>query len=211
MTPILSILTPSIPRHKLLTETLLFELYKQNQYIQQVHPTLGQVELLCHDGPAFLDGGLSIGKKREWLVNIAKGKYLAFLDSDDLPAPNYLETLVRMCHKGKDVVTFRNFTTTDFYWTLIDMSLTHTEDEEATPERIVKRRPWHICPVRSEYAKRFQFPDSNYAEDSFWMNWVLTLCKTEEHTDQILSSYQHSVKTSEADKITKSGIYVQSK
>lgn len=203
MIPILSILIPSIPEHNRSAMQLWDELVKQRNALYDVHPTLGKVELIWHEAVPFLQGGPSIGKHRELLVNVACGKYLNFLDADDLPAPNYLETLVRMCHKGKDVVTFRNFTTTDFYWTLIDMSLEHTEDEEATPERIVKRRPWHVCPVRSDYAKRFDFPDSNYAEDSFWMNWVLTLCKTEEHTDQILSSYQHSKKTSEADRITR--------
>ena len=50
-------------------------------------------------------------------------------------------------------------------------------DEEATPDRIVKRRPWLVCPVRSKYAKQFPFPDISYSEDSIWMNQVLTFVK----------------------------------
>ena len=205
MIPILSILIPSIPsrRNKLLR--LWDKVMMQSETMSMTHPTLGVVERLFDDGRAFNDGGLSIGKKRQELVTRASGRYLCFLDDDDDIAPNYIETLVRLCHKNQDVVTFRNFTTTDFYWTLIDMSLHHKEDEQATPERIVKRKPWLVCPVRSEYAKRFEFPDTNYGEDATWMNQVLTLCKHEVHTDQILSSYRHSGKTSEADKIIKAG------
>lgn len=205
MTPILSILTPSIPAHREHRLRLYTELKRQYKYLQDVHPTLGQVQLLWNEAIPFLDGGLSIGKNREELLIRAQGEYLCYLDADDLPAPNYMESLVRMCLKGKDVVTFRNLTVTDFYWTMIDMSLEHNEDEEATPYKIVKRKPWLVCPVRSVLAKQFQFPDINYSEDSQWMEQVLTLCKTEIHTDEILSSYRHSSKTSQADKITQHG------
>jgi hypothetical protein len=205
MTPILSILIPSIPKHSRMLEGLFLDLYNQIEKMYLMHFSLGEVEILCDDSKSFLDGGLSIGKKRESLVKRAQGKYLVFLDADDIPAPNYVETLVRMCHEDKDVVTFRDFTTTDFYWTLIDMSLSHEEDEQATPDRIVKRRPWLVCPVRSEYAKQFEFPDINYGEDAIWMSQVLTLCKTEVHTDQILRSYKHSSKTSMADQIINAG------
>jgi hypothetical protein len=205
MTPILSILTPSIPDHRQYRELMYTELVKQIDNLDRFHPSLGEVELLCHESKPFLNGGHSIGKKREGLVGLASGKYLCFLDSDDMPSPNYIETLVRMCHEDKDVVTFRDFTTTDFYWTIIDMSLNHEEDEQATPDRIVKRRPWLVCPVRSEYAKQFEFPDINYGEDAIWMSQVLTLCKTEVHTDQILRSYKHSSKTSMADQIINAG------
>jgi hypothetical protein len=203
MKPILTVLIPSIPRDEKLLKTLLSELHFQQSNLFYNHPTLSGVEIIYDDSKAFLDGGLSIGKKRDKLVQKAHGMYLCFCDVDDFPAPNYLETLVRMCYEKKDVVTFRNFTTNDFFWTIVDMSLSHPADEEATPERIVKRRPWPICPVRTEYAQRFPFPDTNYSEDAVWMKQVLTLCKTEVHTDKILHTYKHSARTSEADNITR--------
>jgi glycosyltransferase involved in cell wall biosynthesis len=205
MKPLLSILIPTLPHRYDVFTNLFGYLQTQNSLLNFNHPTLGKVEILSDDSKPFIEGGLSIGKKREALVKRATGKYVCFLDDDDLPAPNYLETLMRLCNYSKDVVTFRNFTTTDTYWTLIDMSLENPIDEEATPNNIVKRRPWHICPVRSHYAKEFPFPDTNDGEDAAWMNQVLTLCKDEIHTDMILSSYRHSSKTSESIKIIKAG------
>lgn len=192
-----------IPAHKGLSAKCEKEINRQWEILTRDHESLGEVEVTWSMEDPFLSGGPSIGRHRQKCLDWSTGKYVCFLDADDFPSPNYLETLVRMCNEDKDVVTFRDFTTTDFYWTVIDMSLKHTEDEQATPDRIVKRKPWLVCPVRSEYAKQFQFPDINYGEDAVWMEQVLTLCKTEVHTDQILRSYRHSSKTSEADRITK--------
>jgi len=200
---ILSILIPSIPERQDQYVELMAEVWDQIWSMNETHPTLGNVEIVADHDKAFLDGGPSIGKKRGSLVNRAKGKYMCFLDDDEDISPNYVECLVRMCHENQDVVTFRSFCVNDFYWTLVDMSLMNPTNEEATPERIVKRRPWHICPVRSEYAKKYPFEDINYGEDWKWFEKVLKHCHTEAHTSEILHSYQHSSKTSEADRIIK--------
>lgn len=205
---ILSVLIPSIPERGDDFGQLMGNLLYQKEQLELVHPSIGNIQLLFDCSEKFLDGGISIGKKRESLAQRAQGKYLCFLDDDEDIAPNYVETLVRLCQLDADVVTFRNLTKTDFYWTIVDMSLKNTTNEEATPDRIVKRQPWHICPVKSEYAKLYDFEDSNYGEDFSWMKRVLTHCNSEAHTDQILHCYNHSSKHSEADKITK---YVQSK
>ena len=201
---ILSILIPTIPEREETFRKLINELWLQRATLNAYHPTLGEVEFKIDESKSFLNDGLSIGKKRQSLVERAEGKYLCFLDDDEDIAPNYVETLVRLCHSlDPDVVTFRNLTKTDFYWTVVDMSLKNPVNEEATPERIVKRKPWHICPVRSEYAKKYQFEDSNYGEDWKWFEQVLKHCDTEAHTDAILHVYNHSSKHSEADKIMK--------
>lgn len=199
---ILSILIPSIPELSEMLDDLLMTLHSQRHELNEAHPMLGTVEILFDNSKRYLEGGLSIGKKRDGLVQNASGKYLCFCDVDDSPAPNYIETLMRLCQNDVDVVTFRNLTKTDTYWTVVDMSLKN-HNEEATPDRIVKRAPWHICPVKSEYAKLYDFEDSNYSEDWTWMEKVLKHCKTEAHTDQILHCYNHSSIHSEADKITK--------
>lgn len=201
---ILSVLIPTTPDRVDMFSKLFTELFRQVTYMHTVHPTLGRIEILVDDSKRFLDGGLSIGKKRESLVQRAKGKYLCFCDSDDHIAPNYLETLVRLCQQDKDVCTFKNLTRTEFYWTIVDMSL-EFDNEEANPDKIVKRTAWHVCPVRSLFAKMIPFPDTSYGEDWDWMGRVLEMCSTEAKSNAVLHEYHHG-KHSESDKITKHGL-----
>lgn len=204
---ILSILIPTIPeRGKIFTE-LFNEVHKQVAYMATVHPTLGEIEVLVDDSKRFLDGGLSIGKKREALVHRASGKYLCFLDDDESIAPNYVEVLVRLCQVNRDICTFSSLAKLDNFWMVVDMSMIWPHNEQARPGGI-HRKPWHICPVRSSIAKKHSFPDNNYGEDWGWMEKVLKDCRTEAAGfPQIIHQYNHSSKHSEADKIIN---YVQS-
>jgi hypothetical protein len=199
---ILSILIPTIPERANMFSELFSEVHRQITYMDTWHPSLGKIEVIFDDSPRFIEGGLSIGKKREALVKRAEGKYLCFLDDDEGIAPNYVETLVRLCAKDQDICTFRNVTKTDTYWTIIDMSLAYSINDPANPNFIVRRMPWHVCPVRTEFAKMHSFIDTSYGEDWTWMEQVLTHCKTESKTDAIIHEYNHSSKVSEADKIT---------
>jgi glycosyltransferase involved in cell wall biosynthesis len=199
---ILSILIPSTPERSDMLAGMYQVVYSQIIQLWRLHPMLGDVEILIDDSKRFLDGGLSIGKKRQSLVERAQGKYLCFLDDDEDIAPNYVETLLRLCQYDADIVTFRNLTKTDHYWTIVDMRLDYQHNDQANPNYITRRRPWHICPVKSEHAKLYEFEDSNYGEDWTWFEKVLKHCATESHTDAVLHCYNHSSKTSEADRIT---------
>ena len=202
MMPVLSILMCSTPERKEMFDKLSDEVASQILYMEKTHPTLGKLEFLFDDSKRFLNGGLSIGKKRDGLVQQASGKYLCFLDCDENIAPNYLETLVRLCQQDKDVCTFKALFKDDNYWSVIDMSIYHA-DEEATPEREVKRNLWQVCPIRSSIAKKHSFPDINYDEDTRWLEKVRVDVKSEAKTNAILLQYNHSSKTSESDKIAR--------
>lgn len=199
---ILSVLVPSIPERSDLLKRMYSVLYKQVITLWRQHPMLGDVEIIVDESVSFLNGGLSIGKKRESLVRKAKGKYLCFLDDDEDIAPNYVETLMRLCQSNADVITFRNLSRLDDYWMLVDMGL-HYPNDGANPNFTVRRKPWHICPVKSEFAKLYDFEDSNYSEDWTWMEKVLRHCTTEAKTQAVLHMYNHSKHKSEADKITR--------
>src|SRR5687768_903403 len=101
---LLSILTLTIPERAEKFNQLSTELNRQMQVLHErnKHRYLEQdcdkeVELTADASPSFLNGGLSIGKKRESLVNQATGKYICFLDDDESIAPNYLEVLYDLC------------------------------------------------------------------------------------------------------------------
>ena len=168
-------------------------------YCRETHPTLGQVEMIIDCSKRFLEGGKSIGEKREGLKLLAKGDYVCFLDDDEDVSPDYVETLLRLCNENEDVCTFRNISKLANNWALIDMSI-YNSNEQLNPDRITKREPWHICPVRNDYAQLYSFTDLNYGEDWMWFKNVLNHCKTEAKTDKIIHQYNHGAH-SEADKI----------
>jgi glycosyltransferase involved in cell wall biosynthesis len=199
---ILSVLIPTIPDRVDKFTKVYNELMRQVAFMQTVHPSLGDIEVLVDDSISYLSGGMSIGKKRDRLVSLATGKYLCFLDDDDWIAPNYLEILVRMCNAGDyDILTFLALAKLDNFWMIVQMSFWQPENEEAEPG-IINRKPWHICPVLSEIAKRHPFPDRNYGEDWEWFKEVLKDCKKPIQTNCILYQYNHG-KHSESDKIMK--------
>lgn len=195
----LSILIPTIPSRKRVFNALRKKVMAQRKYCHEVHPTLGQIEVIWHYSESFINGGPSIGDKRQTLLDAAKSKYLCYLDDDEDISPDYCETLLRLCNLDKDVCTFRSFVKVQGYWALVDLSIDN-KNEQLSPAGITRRTPWHICPVRSDYAKLYEFPDSNYGEDYEWFEKVLKHCNDEAHTDNILHNYNHG-KHSEADKI----------
>lgn len=197
---LLSILIPTTPERVEMFNGLYQDLHRQAVTIENLHPSLGRVEVLADDSKKFLDGGLSIGKKRESLVQRASGKYLCFVDDDDLVSPNYIETILRLCHQDADLVTFRSFCMLKTFWGVVDMSLKYPMNDQMNPDFIIRRKPWHVCAIKSHYAKLHQFDDINYGEDWNWFEKVLKYCTTESHTDAILHMYRHG-SHSEADKI----------
>lgn len=196
----LSILIPSIPSRRDKMERLRTELYRQAFNLHTLTPESGFIEVLVDDSKPFLDGGLSIGKKREALVKRAQGRHLCFLDDDDTVSPDYVSTVLSLCAQQKHVCTFRALFKLQTYWGLVNMSLGNKENEDATPERMIQRPPWHICPVWTEFARLYPFKDINNAEDYEWMEKVLRHCQSEAHTDKIIFQYNHG-SHSEADKI----------
>ena len=202
---ILSILIPVLPKRYAVFLQLLKELQRQVNYMHENHPSLGLIQILFDDSPSFLDGGKSIGSKRNVLRQQATGKYLCFCDEDDNIAPNYVETLVRLAQHDKDIITFRCMFKNDTYWSLLNMSLVNKVNEETNPANIIQRTPWHVCPVRTEIARKENFDDAlNHNEDFTWMEKILVHVQNEVHTDVILTQYNHSDKGSEADRILKS-------
>ena len=197
----LSILIPTLPQRKKMFNILRKNLTAQIDFVHSTHPSLGQVEILFDSSKKFLKGGLSVGAKRDALKCRATGDYLVFVDDDDIVAPNYLESILRLMESNPDIITFRSLYKSSTYWGIVDMNLNHAENEQMNDSTIVKRQPFHVCPIRTSIAQLHSFPDINNAEDWGWMVKVLTDCKTQSHSDQILHQYNEFASVSEVNKI----------
>lgn len=195
-----SILMATTPNRATQFTDLFNELHAQIQYCKTVHPTLGDVEVLVDDRPKFLDGGPSVGVKRNDLLKRASGKYLLYLDSDESISPQYIETILRLCRQDQDVCTFRALVKLKNFWALVDMRLAYQVNDQINPDYDIRRPCWHVCPIRSIFAKLYSFEDKNNAEDFEWVSKVLKHCTTEAHTERIIFCYNHG-DHSEVDKI----------
>jgi len=179
---------------------LLLELNIQIAKANNINPDGPKVELVVDDSIRFLNGGLSIGMKRESLKNRVKGEYMCYLDADEGISPNYIETLLKLCAEGKDVCTFRAMVKLEESWGLVDMQLKYLMNDQYTPEHDIRRRPWHTCPIRTRFAQMYHFEDISNGEDYKFTEQVLAHCTTEAHTDKIIFEYRHGAH-SEADQI----------
>ena len=176
----------------------------QIDFVHTTHPSLGQVEILFDSSKKFLKGGLSVGAKRDALKCRATGDYLVFVDDDDIVAPNYLESVLRLSESNPDIITFRSLYKSSTYWGIVDMNLNHSENEQMNDNTIVKRQPFHVCPIRTSIAQQHSFPDINNAEDWGWMVKVLSNCQKQAHSDQILHQYNDFSSTSAVHEIEQS-------
>ena len=197
----LSILIPTLPQRKKMFNILRKNLTSQIDFVHSTHPSLGQVEILFDSSKKFLKGGLSVGAKRDALKCRATGEYLVFVDDDDMIAPNYLESILRLMESNPDIITFRSLYKSSTYWGIVDMNLNHAENEQMNDSTIVKRQPFHVCPIRTSIAQQHSFPDINNGEDWAWMQKVLPDCKTQAHSDMILHQYNDFSTTSAVNEI----------
>jgi len=200
----LSILIPTLPQRKKMFNILYKNLMSQIDFVHTTHPSLGQVEILFDSSKKFLKGGLSVGAKRDALKCRATGDYLVFVDDDDIVAPNYLESVLRLSEINPDIITFRSLYKSSTYWGIVDMNLNHSENEQMNDTTIVKRQPFHVCPIRTSIAQQHSFPDINNAEDWGWMVKVLSNCQKQAHSDQILHQYNDFSSTSAVHEIEQS-------
>lgn len=185
MTPKLSILTPTIPgREKqlaLLTDRLA----------AQIGDSPVEHLALCDNRAR------SIGGKRQALLDIARGEYIAFVDDDDTVAEGYVSSLLAAIEKGADVITFEQRAVYNGQESTVHFNIAH-RDEAFNPGGITKRAPWHVCAWRRDRVADCQFAETNYGEDRIWAMQARRRARTGYHIDRVLHTYIHDAKTTAA-------------
>lgn len=184
--PILSILTPSVPSRAFSVSKLQDEIARQTRHA-------GTVEhLVLVDNKAR-----SIGLKRQALLDIARGEYIAFVDDDDAILGGYINAILDAAKGKPDVITFRQRAIYNGLQSEVIFNVDH-QDEPFNPGGITKRAPWHICAWRREAVAHCLFGDSNYGEDLVWASQARRMIQTSVHIDQLLHEYKHDRTTTEA-------------
>lgn len=148
----LSLLIPTVPQRKTYLARLLAVLEPQ---------LTDDVELLIGED----DGELTIGEKRNDLILAAYGTYIAFIDDDDMVAPDYVARILRALESEPDAVGFRSIRTVDGKRD----TLTIYSHANAVIEQVngVYMRPiMHLNPVKWDLARKVMFKPMSFGEDT---------------------------------------------
>lgn len=187
-----SILVPSIPSR--------FEMVKR--LVDGLEQQIGDlpVEILC-----LLDNKRrTIGMKRDALVQLARGSFLAFVDDDDFAFPGYVSEIVSAIreHPDVDVIVFNQHASINGSKFTVRFGLEYENQQAGIgPDGFygdVTRKPFHICPWRRELAQKYRFENCNYGEDWFWVEQLIKEAKTQHRIEKVLHTYIFSDAVTEA-------------
>jgi hypothetical protein len=165
----LSILICTLPSRRAQLEWLLEHLYQQ-----VINDTPCRVEILVDDRR-----GISVGMKRQALLERARGRYISFVDDDDIVPHNYCRRVVdELTYTDVDSVSLEGVMTTDGQKPQRFIHSMHVE-EWHTKDGVFMRNSNHLNPVRRELALQAGFGDENCGEDHSYSKRLKPLVKTE--------------------------------
>jgi glycosyltransferase involved in cell wall biosynthesis len=184
----LSVLVPSLTQRL----SIFLELLK----VLQPQIT-DEVELLINAD----NGKKSIGQKRNELLESAKGKYVAFVDDDDLVSENYVSLILDAVKNDCDVVGMHLLMTRrgnpDTEERTYHSLKYRTWYDEPDPDRKGKKRyfrnPNHLNPVKREFAIQIKYPTINHGEDLSYSKRLLPLLNTESYIEQPIYYYRAEI------------------
>jgi glycosyltransferase involved in cell wall biosynthesis len=174
----LTLLIPTLPKRAHLLNRLLQVLLPQVD--------TNEIEILFNS-----DRGCTIGEKRNRMVAQAQGKYIAFIDDDDLVSNNYISQIMEGIDKDVDCCGLTGLYKPDNgkAQTFIH-SIQYKEFFER--DNVLYRCPNHLNAVKREHAIKCPFPHWDYSEDSNYAFQLRDagLLKTEHMITDIIYTYE---------------------
>ena len=164
---LLSILIPTLESRRMQCEHLCREI--DRQILLAGAGDLVEVLTLRDSGSA------SVGEKRNQLVSSARGRFIVFIDDDDMVSSDYVDQLTKVLqtHPEADCVSFTGeISFRGAHRRSMVHSIEFTDWHHRRGQYL--RPPCHITPIRREIASRYAFAEVDYAED---MDWSLRLSR----------------------------------
>lgn len=129
------------------------------------------------------------GTKRNQLLDSATGKYVVFIDDDDLVSETYVQDILEAARNDTDAIVFKGWMTVngeDKQYFELSKDFRYAKRGD-----VFIRYPNHIVPIRATIAKQFKFPDVSYGEDYAWATEIhkSNLIKTETKIDKEMYYY----------------------
>jgi glycosyltransferase involved in cell wall biosynthesis len=136
---------------------------------------------------------ISIGAKRQQLLERATGDYVAFIDDDDWVSPNYVDRILVALESGPDCVGFLITCTTNGKNPVKAItSMRYPRWVENKDGYAHCRSCYHKSPHRRDIGLKVGFRDLRYGEDRFYSDGLMKLVRTESFVDEVLYHYRYN-------------------
>lgn len=174
---------------------LICSLNSRAQFLARLRAVLDpqitdEVEVLVNTD----DGQMSIGEKRNALLDAATGDYIAFVDDDDMVRTTYVKSILEALQTNPDCVGIEGVITFDGNpnGRLFIHSLQYRSWFEK--DGIYYRNPNHLSPVKRELALKVKFPSKNHGEDHDYSRALLPFLNTEVYIKGPIYHYDYREK-----------------
>jgi glycosyltransferase involved in cell wall biosynthesis len=142
-----------------------------------------QIEILIETD----NGDITVGSKRNKLIDKCSGEYISFIDDDDQVSENYIKSI----YQKMDGIT-----------EIIFIKINHLIDDEFNrviiPSKFIEsifdnmyftKNYYHLCPHKVELAKQVYFPEISFMEDIQYSVNLDTLLNHTQSIEQPLYFY----------------------
>lgn len=135
---------------------------------------------------------MRIGAKRNLALDSANGKYICFIDDDDIVSDDYIDSILEKTKEDSDVIVFNGFVTTN--GEDIKYAKQGIEYQHGEIDGVYYRLPNHLSVHKKETIKE-RFLDVRTGEDDEWAKRRLSEIKTQSRIDKNLYHYDFRTTT----------------
>lgn len=144
----------------------------------------------------FDSKSMTIGDKRNALLDSADGEYMSFVDDDDMVHPGYVSTILDAIKQnpGVDLISFdieRQAIGTPNL--LCRHSTSEVGDGHEAPDGSWVSPPNHIMVWKTSIARKVEFPLKNWREDYEWSREALKYVVEDFNIDRVLYWYRMQI------------------
>lgn len=143
-----------------------------------------EVEIIvCTD-----DKQMSVGAKRNLLIKSASGKYLSFIDDDDMVSVDYIKLILAKTYLNPDVIVFNAIR---YQNGELDRTVIYGKEygRDYSVKQFHYRLPNHLMCVKTSIASLVKFADISFGEDADYAKRMLSYLGYQERIFDTLYEY----------------------
>lgn len=182
----LTILIPTVPsRLTFFYPKIMNELLRQTEGYDNI-------ELIA----LFDNKKRTIGAKRQSMLDLVQGEYVAFIDDDDRIAPNYIQEIMDTLTNNpeSDCIVFNVLCTVNGGTPMLCKYGIEFKNGEI-PNGEWRGQPAHIMVYKTSIAKKHKYKDMGSGEDCDWVRRACLDIKCQIRIDKVLYYYDAEYET----------------